>query len=137
MAGNTTIRSGEVSAVRAVFAEVSGAWADGDADAFAERYADDASVILPGFYLPDRSAIHAAMASAFTGPLRGSQRVHDLQSIRFLDADTAIVISNSTTAYPGEPEPSAERRERATWVLSRRHGRWLIEAFHSCPEHAA
>nr|WP_191909889.1 hypothetical protein [Microbispora cellulosiformans] len=39
----------EERAVRALFAATSAAWSDGDA--FAGRYARDASVILPGVHL--------------------------------------------------------------------------------------
>ena len=139
MTSNTAslILAGQDSAVRAVFDEVSRAWADGDADAFVGWYADDATVILPGIYLPDKDAIRAAMADAFAGPLQGSRRTHELQSVRFPVADVAVVISNSATAFPGEAEPPAQRRERATWVLARSDGRWLIEACHSGPENAA
>ena len=130
---NTAASSG----IRAVFGEVSRAWADGDADAFARRYAEDATVIFPGTYLPGREAIRAAMAAAFAGPLKGSRRIHDLQAIRFPGDRTAVVISNSATVVAGEPEAPAERWERVTWLLSRRDGRWLIEAYHSSPQNAA
>lgn len=139
MTSNITpsVLAGPDSAVRAVFDEVSSAWRDGDADAFAEWYADDATVILPGFYLPGKDAIRASMAAAFAGPLKGSRRIHQVQGIRHLGDGTVIVISDSATVFPGEAEVAADRRERATWVLSRRDGRWLIEAYHSCPETSA
>jgi uncharacterized protein (TIGR02246 family) len=139
----TAVQAGDLenaaasSGVRAVFGEVSRAWADGDADAFTSRYAEDATVIFPGTYLPGRGAIRAAMAAAFAGPLKGSRRIHDLQAIRFPGDRTAVVISNSATVFAGEPEAPADRWERVTWLLSRRGGRWLIEAYHSCPQDAA
>jgi hypothetical protein len=43
------------------------------------------------------------------------------------------VITDSVTVPPGEPQPAAQQRERATWVLSRSDGRWLIDAYHSSP----
>jgi uncharacterized protein (TIGR02246 family) len=134
---SSTIPAGSDSAVRAVFVEVSRAWAEGDAEAFARCYADEATAILPGLLLPDRNAISTAMAPAFAGPLHGSRRVHELRGVRFLGDTTAIVISRSATVMPGEAEPPAQRWELATWVLSMQDGRWLIEAFHSCPEKAA
>jgi uncharacterized protein (TIGR02246 family) len=121
------------SAVRAVFDAVSSAWAGSDADAFVEWYTEDATAILPGYYLPGKANIRASMADAFAGPLNGSRRIHVLQSVRFLDDDTAIVISKSSTLFPGEAEPPAERWALATWVLSKHAGRWLIEAYHDCP----
>jgi uncharacterized protein (TIGR02246 family) len=139
----TAVQAGDLenaaagSLIRAVFDEVSRAWADGDADAFTSRYAEDATVIFPETYLPGRDAIRTAMTTAFAGPLQGSRRVHDLQAIRFLSDRTAVVISSSATVFAGEPEAPAERWERVTWLLSRRDGRWLIEAYHSSPRDAA
>jgi uncharacterized protein (TIGR02246 family) len=123
--------------IRALFADVSRAWTDGDADAFAAGYAENATVIFPGTYLPGREAIRAAMAAAFAGPLKGSRRIHDVHAIRFPGDRTAVVISNSGTVLAGEPGAPADRSERVTWLLSRRDGRWLVEAYHSSPQNAA
>jgi len=133
----TMLSAGQEGALRAVFDETSAAWADGDADAFAARYATDATVILPGRYLPGREAIRTAMAAAFAGPLKNSRRIHRVQSVRFTDPGTAVVITDSITALPGNPEPPVQQHERATWVLSRHDGRWLIDAYHSSPKHSS
>jgi uncharacterized protein (TIGR02246 family) len=109
------------------------AWADGDGEAFAAWYAPDATVILPGVYLPGQDAIREAMAAAFAGPLKNTRRNHQVCSIRFTSPGTAIVITDSVTVPPGEPQPAAQQRERATWALSRSDGRWLIHAYHSSP----
>jgi uncharacterized protein (TIGR02246 family) len=139
----TAVQAGDLenaaasSDIRAMFGEVSRAWADGDADRFVGRYAEDATVIFPGTYLPGRDAIRAAMAAAFAGPLKASRRIHDLQAIRFPVDRTAVVISNSVTVFAGEPGAPAERWERVSWLLSWRDGKWLIEAYHSSPQNAA
>ena len=131
---NTTAAgTSQDSAIRAVFTQTSRAWADGDGEAFAAWYASDATVILPGVYLPGQDAIREAMAAAFAGPLKNTRRSHQVRSIRFTSPGTAIVITNSVTVPPGEPQPTAQQRERATWVLSRSEGRWLIHAYHSSP----
>ncbi|HEX3957693.1 MAG TPA: SgcJ/EcaC family oxidoreductase [Trebonia sp.] len=139
----TAVQAGDLenaaasSDIRALFAVVSRAWTDGDADAFAAGYAENATVIFPGTYLPGREAIRAAMAAAFAGPLKGSRRIHDVHAIRFPGDRTAVVISNSGTVLAGEPGAPADRSERVTWLLSRRDGRWLVEAYHSSPQNAA
>ena len=66
---NTAAGTSQDSAIRAVFAQTSRAWADGDGEAFAAWYAPDATVILPGVYLPGQDAIREAMAAAFAAPL--------------------------------------------------------------------
>jgi uncharacterized protein (TIGR02246 family) len=134
---DTSALAGEDSAVRAVFGELSKAWATGDADAFAGWFTEEATAVLPGFYLSDKDAIRAGMSVAFAGPLRGSRRSHQVLSVRLLDAGTAIVISDSSTAFPTGTGPSTQRREWATWVLTWRGDRWLIVAYHGCPQDPA
>ena len=128
---------GEERAVAAVFEETSKAWADGVAGAFTRWYAEGATVIFPGVHLRDRAEIRTAMGAAFADPLKGTRRIHAVQSVRLLGADAAVVVTRSATTSPGETEPPAERWESATWTLSKQDGRWLIEAYHSCPAPAA
>jgi uncharacterized protein (TIGR02246 family) len=124
-----TTREGR--AVAAVLDEVYAAWAAGDADAFVAPYSEHANAVLPGSYLRDRSAIRATMAEAFAGPLKGSTGVHQVQSIRFPAAETAIVISKGGIQFAGQARPAPETRSVDTWLLSRS---WRVEAFHNCPE---
>ncbi|CAG6391578.1 SgcJ/EcaC family oxidoreductase [Streptomyces cocklensis] len=121
------------SAVREVFREVSRAWAAGDASAFTAWYALKASVVLPGSRLEGEEDIRTTMAGAFAGPLHGTRRVHDIERIRLLCSDVALVHTSSATLREGQREPAPEQREKVTWVLARHHGRWLIEAYHSSP----
>jgi uncharacterized protein (TIGR02246 family) len=116
------------AAVRAVIDSASEAWAAGDTESFVGNYAEDATAILPGFALLGRATIRVTMAAAFAGQLKGTRRVHQVRSVRLLDDTTALVITRSAT------EPSAGTWSIATWLLSARSGRWLIEAYHDCPE---
>ncbi|GGO05464.1 SgcJ/EcaC family oxidoreductase [Microbispora bryophytorum] len=123
----------EERAIRALFEATSAAWSDGDAGAFVGRYAQDATVILPGVHLRDRDGIRSAMGAAFAGPLKGSRRIHTTETVRFLGPDVAVVVTRSVTTFAGEVEPPADRWELATWTLVRRGGEWLVEAYHSSP----
>ena len=133
----TSVLAGQDSAVRAVLDRVYTAWADNDADAFVASYAADATALLPGSYLQSKEAIRATMAAAFAGPLNGSRGVHEVQSVRFSDAETAIVISKGAIVLAGETEPRSENRALETWVLSKQDGTWRVRAFHNCLEKAA
>jgi uncharacterized protein (TIGR02246 family) len=130
--GSPSTRDDEY-AVFALFDVTSLAWRDGDAGGFVGRYAEDATVILPGVRLQGRAEIRQAMGEAFAGPLKGTKRIHTPQSIRFVGADVAVVVTRSVTQFPGESEASPERWELATWTLVRRNGEWFVEAYHSCP----
>jgi uncharacterized protein (TIGR02246 family) len=140
----TTATSGSVSPLEAsergvleVFDKTTAAWAGGDVDAFVAWYADHATVIFPGTFLRGKAGIRAAMADAFAGPLKDTRRIHQVQSIRFLGATGATVVTRSATVSPGEADPAARRWELATWALSWQDGRWLVEAYHSCPATAS
>lgn len=122
----------QMTAVHAVFDATSSAWAHGDPDAFADWYAEDATVILPGFSLRGRDDIRTNMGDAFAGPLKGAKRLHVVRDVRFLGGDTALVVTRSVTRFPGDAEPPAGQEELATWALSWHDGRWLVEAYHSC-----
>lgn len=115
--------------VLAAFEATASAWAMGDAAEFAAWYADDATVVLPGFFLRGKEAIGGAMAAAFAGPLRDSRRTHAVENMRFTGDDTAVVVTRSSTAFSGE---APAQQDLATWVLHRQDARWLVRAYHSC-----
>lgn len=122
------------AAVRAVLDAIYAAWADNDADAFVAPYAPDATAIHSGTLMADRDAIRTVMATGFQGPLKGSLGLHEVQSIRFVGPDTAIVFSKGAIEFAGQSQPAAESRTLDGWVLSRWDGAWRVEAFHNCPE---
>lgn len=132
---STNGASGEdAGLVRAVLDQVYAAWAKNDADAFVAPYGEQATAILPGTYLRGREAVRATMAEVFAGPLKGSEAVHEVQSIRFVAPGAAVVISRGAVVPAGATEPAAETRTLDTWVLSKQSGAWSVEAFHNCPE---
>lgn len=120
------------TAVREVFERLYKAWGDGDADAFADFYVEDATVVMPGVFNRGREAVRGYMAAAFDGPLKGSRAVDEPQDVR-VHGDTAIVVSRAGIIMAGEQEFPPERERLATWVLSRRDGRWLVAAYANAP----
>lgn len=132
----TPVRGDEESAVRAVLDGVYAAWADNDADAFVAGYAEDATAILPGTRLPDKDTIRANMREAFPGPLKGYRAVAEVQSIRFVGAEAAVVVGKSAVVLAGQTEPAIESRALETPILSRQDGIWQARAFHNCPANA-
>jgi uncharacterized protein (TIGR02246 family) len=131
------ISTEEESAVDTVLETVYAAWADNDADAFVAPYATDATAVHSGTVMDNRDAIRATMAAVFDGPLKGSKGIHDVQRIRFIGADTAIVLSKGAILFAGQTEPAPESRTLDGWVLCKQGGTWRVEAFHNCPEVAA
>jgi uncharacterized protein (TIGR02246 family) len=118
-----------VSVIHAVY----DAWADGDADAFAKLYTDDATVVQPGIYKKSNDVIRTTMAAGFAGPLKGSRVLDERQSVRFLGSDTAVVITEGGVLMAGQTELSAEGLVRSTWVLTKRDDQWYVVAYQNSP----
>jgi uncharacterized protein (TIGR02246 family) len=104
-------------------------FAANDADAYVTAYADTVSCVMPGAYLLNRTALHTAMRQLFGGPLAGARGTFDVQSIRYLGSEVAVVISRGVVLLAAEPWMD-------TWVLSRDGDSWQVASFHSCPEQA-
>ncbi|WP_165977950.1 SgcJ/EcaC family oxidoreductase [Nonomuraea diastatica] len=118
--------------VLAVLDEVYAAWAANAADAFVAPYDEVATAILPGAFLPNCEAIRTTMATVFAGELKGSKAVHEVQDVRFVGTDAAIVVGKGAVVPSGQADPDPASRSLETWVLSRRGGAWRIAAFHNC-----
>jgi uncharacterized protein (TIGR02246 family) len=109
------------------------AWEANDAETFVAGYLDDASVVQPGIYKKDREEIRTTMAAGFAGPLHGSRAFDHPQDIRFLNDETAIVVSEGGILFPGQDVVPSESLVRATWVLAKRDGTWYVAAYHNSP----
>ena len=73
------------------------------------------------------------MEREFSGRLKGAIATDDVENIRFIGERSAVVISLSGFLLPGESEVPAERLRRATCVLTKEGGTWLIYAYTNTP----
>ena len=118
-------------AVLAVLKTSYAAWEANDADEFVAVYLADATVVQPGVYKENRQQIESTMAAAFDGPLKGTHVADTPASVRFVNEETAVVISEGGIVFPGETACPPDRLVRATWTLVRRDGGWFIAAYHN------
>jgi uncharacterized protein (TIGR02246 family) len=116
-----------------VIQAVYNAWADGDADAFAELYTDDATVVQPGVFKQNNDDIRTSMTAGFAGPLKGSRVSDEPRSVRFFGPDTAVIITEGGVLMAGQNAVPAERLVRATWVVVQKDGEWLVAAYQNSP----
>jgi len=124
----------ETAALAAVPQRIVAAWADNDADAFAEAFAEDGSLILPNdVYLTSREQIRTFMAAAFQGPYRGTRVTGTPLAVKALADGVALIITRGGVLDPGEADLSAERAIRASWLLTRQDGGWRIAAYQNTP----
>ena len=127
----------DVAAARQVMQRIVDAWADNDGDAFAKVFTPDATLILPGnVYLKNREEIRQYMTKGFAGPYKGSQVTGVPVSVRLLRPDIALLLTDGGVLAPGETEVAPERAVRASWLLAKQDGDWLITAYQNSPKGA-
>lgn len=121
------------AAVWTVSQRIVAAWANNDAVAFAEVFAEDGTMILPGVYRQGRDAIRAYMAAAFAGPLKGTRVAGQPINIRFLGLDAMLLITAGGVLAPGDSQVSDARAIRASWLVARSDGEWQLVAYQNSP----
>jgi len=118
------------AAVRSVVDRVDRAWADGDAEAFAAACTEPGTMILSGDrYFRGRPQIHDQMSMALAGPLKGTALTGRIVDLRFLAPGAAVLTTEGGILLPGETEADRERALRATWVVVKEQGQWLVAAY--------
>ncbi|MFD6949698.1 DUF4440 domain-containing protein [Nocardiopsis sp. TSRI0078] len=128
MTEDTVVAGRDERAVRALVDGVAAAWADNDADAFAELFAQDASLIGDA-YMRGREGIRAFMAQGFEGPYKGTRVDIRPLDVRFVREDVALVVTQGRVEVPGVPPEEADMAFFATCVMVRDGGGWLIAAY--------
>ncbi|MEV4502871.1 SgcJ/EcaC family oxidoreductase [Streptomyces klenkii] len=132
-----TLSKQDRAAAAAVPARVIEAWSHNDAEAFAEIFTEDATMILPGVFRQGREEIRAFMGEAFGSFLKGTRVTGEPIAIKPLGTDTLLMITAGGVLHPGEKEVAAERAIRASWLLARRDGEWLLTAYQNSPANQA
>lgn len=110
------------------------AWAGNDADAFADAFTENGSMILPNdVFLTSREQIRAFMAAAFSGPYRGTRVFGEPLLSRQLSDTVVVLTTRGGVLQPGEETVSDDGAIRATWVLTKQDGDWLIASYQNTP----
>lgn len=124
--------NGEEGAALSAPLRLRAAWDSNDADALAEVFIDNGSLLL-GEQLQGRDQIRSYLADAFQGGWKGSRLVEQPIEIRFLTPDVALTVAQGGVLQAGEDALPEEREERTMRVLVRRDGDWKIAAQQSSP----
>jgi uncharacterized protein (TIGR02246 family) len=96
------------------------AWAANDADAFADVFAENGSLLMRDEQLTSRAAIRSYMASGFAGPFRGARVTGWPLEVKFLNDDLAFLVTQGGIVLATDAELLPEREIRAVWVIVRR-----------------
>lgn len=118
------------AAVRAVPDRIKTAWDANDPEAFASVYTEDATMILSGDrFLKGRAEILGTVTQSFATAHKGTSLEQNIIDVRGLGPDSAVVITDGGVLAPGESVAAPERAIRATWVITRQDGEWLLAAY--------
>ncbi|MER6662915.1 SgcJ/EcaC family oxidoreductase [Amycolatopsis japonica] len=109
------------------------AWAAHDAQAFAEAFTPDGSMILPGVYAHGRAQIRFFMASAFAVPYFGTRVTGAPIEVKVLSPNVVVFVNRGGVLAPGDRKVTPERAIRATWVVVKHDSRWQIAVYQNCP----
>jgi uncharacterized protein (TIGR02246 family) len=112
--------SADEKAVLTVAKRIQAAWKANDADAFADTFAANGSLLMRDNQLKSREEIRAYMAAGFAGPLKGARVKGGPIEIKFLTDDVALVVTEGGVIMPGDGDEVAPANSiRATWVIRR------------------
>jgi len=132
----------EETEVRALYRQIVSGWNRRSADAIAELFADDGDAIgCDGseFKGAEIAAVHRRIfddhrTGAFVGKVR---------SVRFLNAEVAVLCAVAGMVMPGKSDLEPDRNAVQTLVAVKRDGRWRAAVFqntsaqfHGRPEEA-
>ena len=109
------------------------AWSHHDADAFANLFLEDGTMILPGVLRTGRAEIRDYMAQAFQNEYKASQVTGQPLDLRFLTPDVAVLLTEGGVLAPGDTEVTADRAIRATWLAVKRDGQWQLANYQNSP----
>ncbi len=121
------------AAIAALTQKVAAAWAGHDADAFADQFVDNATMILTGVFCEGRTAARDFLTKAFQGPFKGTRVTGTPISMRMLGDNAAILLSRGGVLAPGETRPSHQRAIHASWVVVRHGDEWRLAAYQNTP----
>ena len=128
-----TLPAADQAAVAALTQRVIAAWAYQDADGFADVFTEDGSMILPGLYRKGREEIREYLKDAFENQYKDTQVTGKPLDIRALGADVALLLTQGGVLAPGESAVSDEQAIRASWLVVKRDGDWMLAAYQNSP----
>ena len=118
------------AAIRELFLELLAAWGRGDGQAYGAIFTEEADyVAFDGSRTKGRAAIAESHQRLFDTWLKGTRLVGQIEGLRFLGPDAALVHATGATLMPGKERPV--RPSIQTLVAVKRDGRWLFTAFHN------
>jgi uncharacterized protein (TIGR02246 family) len=126
----TTTNPADEAAVRGLYQQLMDGWNRGSGDAFAAVFTEDGDLVaFDGTHFVGRKEIAPFHQQLFDKWMKGTRLVGQVNYVRFLSPDVAVMHAVGGTVMPGKTEPSPERDSIQTLVATRQGGEWRITAF--------
>lgn len=104
----------------------------GDASAYAARFTAESDYIaFDGSHHRGREANVALHRPLFEGVLYGTRIIGEIESVRWVTPDVAIVHASGAVVWPWHREIPSNRRSRQTLLVVRTEAKLSIAAFHN------
>jgi uncharacterized protein (TIGR02246 family) len=117
------------AALHELFDRMCQAWTDGDAHAYGECFTPDSDYVsFDGARAVGREPMVDAHDRLFRGVLTGSKLVGQIESIRYLDADVALVHATGSVLVAWRTRLPKRRLSRQTLVAVRTDDGWRFAA---------
>jgi uncharacterized protein (TIGR02246 family) len=117
--------------IRALVDRMFDSWARGDAAAYHADFTDDADYVSFDGSRRGKADSIASHENLFRTVLYGSRLTGQVESIRFVTPDVAVVHLTGSVVEGWRQQMRRRRLSRQTLVVVRRDGRWQVTAFHN------
>ena len=117
----------EPAALQGVPQRVAAARATNDAEAYADVFTEDATLILPGdIFLNGKEGIRSFMAAGYSRPFKGARTYGEPLSVSAPELGAAVTVTSGGALDP-------ERAIRATWFVMSQGGPWRPSSCQNTP----
>lgn len=116
----------------ALFERMCQAWSEGDAEAYGSCFTDDSDYIsFDGSRAQGRAQMVDAHDKLFRGVLYGSTLIGQIESIRHLTPDVAVLSGTGSVLVAWRSQLPKRRLTRSTIVAVRMSAGWRFTAIHN------
>ncbi|HEX5534217.1 MAG TPA: SgcJ/EcaC family oxidoreductase [Actinomycetales bacterium] len=118
--------------IQNLFDDMCAAWTGGDAHAYGACFTEDSDYVsYDGTRAAGRQPMVDAHDKLFRGVLTGSALVGEVESIRYVSDDVAVVHATGSVLMPWRSSLPKRRLSRQTLVAVRNRDGWRISALHN------
>ncbi len=132
---NVSVSPADEAAVGGLYHELMDGWNQGSGEAFAAAFTEDGDLVaFDGTHFKGRGEIAAFHQELFDRWMKGTRLVGQVESVRFLSPEVALLHAVGGTVLRGKTEPAPERDSIQTLVARRESGEcesgeWRLAAF--------